>query len=726
MSTGPSIVGETIWERGTYLSIRIEADESGADWSEIVKAVKAIARSAKGRAVAIVAQEFISPSEFGEFGNLQRISKTRDHWELSIRTTSAIFQTERLNSQRDSAPRTSAALLAQSGVSRERFFGAIGAWVNNELVRGSSASTRVNCEWVRKGEQFWLVQLDGEDEDLDGLNPHQFSIEPWQPPTDTTTSIVLQPTAKDIQYWDKLKVLDELADEESRHSPRLFFVPAETVLKQGSVSGFKKKLTSELKAVFGKNIVARTSLAAGIEKIINLPRTHCMKPTEAAKWCIQTAQKLENDYGSASKFAFIFHRFIDSRSCAWVRVDPNNPVAEIHGTWGLPDALQFCPYDIWEIHLTQQEITEYPEYKSHILLSSPDGKWRYERIRNDVARHQSISKQDIFELARRSNEIAKRLGRAVHIMWFVECVEIDGQKVNIPWYWTETHSTGEHEGRGNPRLFVVSKYKDLKEVASLKKNHPNLAIQLQPASPDLFRDNKFIKNVAQVALESSMPIYFSGSTLAHAYYLLQKSGCTVISTGDKGHVRSRRQVRFGKLVRDGIPAKIVSNKELAITVTAPPKSRTAFLIGKCIEELLEAREAEAIEDKKAELADILEVVRGLITAAELEFSEVALIADRKREKLGGFDAGAVLIETSLPTSQNNESLGESLGAPVSIVKQLDEETYEVPFNFFGFAELGNPVVLNLEKLGISVHVTLKLDSVEIRVVRNPSQLKFDL
>ena len=146
--------------------------------------------------------------------------------------------------------------------------------------------------------------------------------------------------------------------------------------------------------------------------------------------------------------------------------------------------------------------------------------------------------------------------------------------------------------------------------------------------------------------------------------------------------------RFRSHCISKVVGQALCQQDLAVTVTIPPEIRTAFLIGKCIEELLEAREAEGLEDKKAELADILEVVRGLINAAQFELLDVVSIADKKREKLGGFDTGSVLIETSLPTSQTNEMSSENLGVPVRLVKQLDEDTYEVPFNFFGFAQLG--------------------------------------
>ncbi len=718
-----SVIGETIWDRGTYESIKLAGDQSPITWLKIHEALKKIVHSTAGRKTAVIVQVYLEPSEFGEFGNILRVSKTRDQWELSTRTSNSTYQTDRVNTQRDSAPLTSSPLAARSGVSRERFFGPIGAWINNNLVRGSA--TRVNCEWILSDKNFWLVQLDGEDEDFVGINPHQLPIEAWPVELDVKTDLIVVPSASDIQKWDKLLVLDELSDTIAQHTPRLYLLHCKTVFENRDNSQFYARLEAEFTKLFGKSIMIRTSGPTGREKQTNLPRTECLTPSAALAWCVKTVSELCAAGGAIDNLAFVVHRFIASRASAWVRVDPKNPVAEIHGTWGLPDALQFCAYDNWEVHTGRQDITEYPDYKSHILLASEDGKWRYERVRNDIARHQSLTKKNILEIATRSASIAARLGRPMHIMWFVSCAEPDGQEANIPWYWTEAHKTDDHAGRLRPRLFKVTGYADLDQISSLRSRYSNLAIDLQPKSIDLFRDNDFLKAVSDKAIPDAIPVYLKGSSLCHAYYQLQKNGCVVIPAGDKDHLRVRKHVQFGKLVRDGVPEKIAANKEHASTINVPASVKLPFLIGKFLEELLEVREAETPEDKKSELADVFEVLRGLVATSEVELSEIVEIAERKKAKLGGFDAGAILLETSMPTAQNGDTVLIPADTELAQIRQIDNETFELPFSYLGFSQVGAPKTLRFENAGVELVLTLNKDHIRISVHQFPIQMKLD-
>src|SRR4029077_20187896 len=99
------------------------------------------------------------------------------------------------------------------------------------------------------------------------------------------------------------------------------------------------------------NIVVRTSVRSGAPKLLNLPRTDCLTPSGAAEWCVSEKQKLIAAGNDPNNLAFIVHRYIAARSSAWASSIPGEPIVEIHGIWGLPDALQYCPYDIWEVHV---------------------------------------------------------------------------------------------------------------------------------------------------------------------------------------------------------------------------------------------------------------------------------------------------------------------------------------------------------------------------------------
>lgn len=712
-----SVPGETIWERGTYRSEVVEANAAGVIIPDnFFQATASVLASAQGRNCAMVVQSFIPPSEKGEFGNVLRVSKTRDHWELSVCIDDGLVQAERLNSQRDIAAAEGVPLLAKPGLSRERLFGSIGAWINNDLLRGVKA--RVNCEWVRKGNRFYLVQIDLEDEDYHGINPMQINIE---------KSIVRTPTSGEIlkiadddgkKTWDKLAVLDELFDDKSRITPSLYYVSARSILGRTV-----EELSRDFSNIFEKNIVIRTSVRRDGEKITNLPKSDCLTAIGAAQWCLSTARKLEIDYPDA-EFAFVTHRYIASRSSAWARAKPDDPVVEIHGTWGLPDALQFCSYDIWDVHVPSEEITEYPSFKSDVLLLKADGSWRYERVKNDIARFQSINKDDILDIARTTKQISQKMNTSCHVMWFVGALNDVGESVNLPWYWTKAHDT-ENIDVGTPYVYVISSQDQLTALPDMKKKNRRLAIALRPKNIELLRDNSFLSKVANVVAPIDIPVVLSGSTLAHAFYQLRKAGCIVVPEGDRDHQRVRRQTTFGKLVRDKIPERIASHQEQQHVATIPTSARSGFLIGKFFEEVLEAREAEGEENRKLELADVYEVWRALTELFGENEASIIQEANKKREKAGGFSDGYVLLSTNLPAAGN---LTTPQGSTVSyeILSEISEDGgFRLPFTFFGFSEIGQPRLLRLRDQGYDLEVTLQRDCIEFKLQKRPEQLVFE-
>lgn len=712
-----SVLGETIWERGTFHSEVLLGDPVRA-WQEFLSSARAVRISAPEREVALVIQTYVAPEEQGEFGNLSRVSKTRDHWQYSVFGNDAVLQNQRYNSQRDVAPSADQPLLARPRLPKERLFGSIGAWINNDLLRGSPL--RVNCEWVRKADRFYVVQIDGEDEDVSGVNPLQVFVEP-SIPTGGVGRIMRSSTPDDRRIWDKLAVLDELYDSADQIVPTLFVLEAVNARAKGRAA-----LVSDFQSLIGTDIVVRVSVRAGEEKLPNLPKTDCVPADVAADWCIEASKQLKVDYPGVD-FAFIAHRFIGSRSAAWARADPNDPVVEVHGTWGLPDALQLCPYDIWDVHVPAEEITEYPAYKSDVLLKLGDGRWGYQRVKNEVARFQSLSRQEVLDVAARTLRIAERLGRECHVMWFVGCRTNSGLEANLPWYWTEAHPIALPEKRST-HLFKVENKEDLQQIEELAKKYAGLGIVLAPKAQELLRNKDFLEEVASIVVPLGIPIILEGSALAHAFFQLQKNGCVVIPAGDRDHVRSRKHMSYAKLVRDKIPDRIASQKEKQTVTTIPSEYRLGFLIGKMIEESLEVREApDGSTERLLELADIFEVVRALAAVSNEDITSVVSAADQKRETSGGFDAAQLLMETSIPAPGEHElRSGVVTEQGALLVEQVGPATLRLPFTFLGFAGLESPRAIRLEDAGLVVHFTLKRDCLEIVVSSDATQLSLDL
>lgn len=626
---------------------------------------------------------------------------------------------QRLNSQRDQAAEPNEPLLVRSGLARERLFGSIGAWLNNELLLGRSQ--RLNCEWSTDNRKFFLVQVDEEDEDICGVNPFQVRICPAIRPTGNSGHYLKLTDASALKAWDKLKALEELWEPDAAHKPTLFFVPLAELPARASTT-MLRALEDDFRTLIGPaGIIVRTSVRAGGEKLPNLPRTECLTPEAAASWCMETAEELSKAH-DGNDIAFVAHRFLAARASAWARAEPGNPIVEINSLWGLPDALQYCPYDIWEVHVPTGVATDYPDYKSDMLISRPDGSWEYVRVKNELARGNSIGSTEAKDIAARSTMIAERLGRACHIMWFVGCVETDGTPFNIPWYWNEAHVAERNNDRAAYRVFAISDQASLKRFIALEGPRTRQALALRPTELKLMRDTDFIAAVGTAAKSAEVPIILSGSTLAHAYYQLRKIGCTILTPTEKEHSRVRRTVNLGKLVRDKIPAKIAARHEVEITRKITGNLRMGFLISKLFEEALEVREAIEPAQKTEELADLFEVFRAIVKAEGVSLEAIRKAADQKKRKSGGFEEGLVLLQTGIAVSDRSSiaDLERSIGDVLA--DQTSDEAAEIPFSFFGFMKLDQPRSVYFEKLKVRLDIILRPDRLELKLVRSAEQL----
>jgi predicted house-cleaning noncanonical NTP pyrophosphatase (MazG superfamily) len=199
-------------------------------------------------------------------------------------------------------------------------------------------------------------------------------------------------------------------------------------------------------------------------------------------------------------------------------------------------------------------------------------------------------------------------------------------------------------------------------------------------------------------------------------------GCAVVTPTKKERSRIRRTANLGKLVRDKIPTRIAERREFELTRQIPVSLMKGFLVSKLLEEALEVREAVGPEQKREELADLYEVVRALAKSEGFDVSEIEKAADRKREKVGGFEQGLVLLQTGI-TAQDRSSLGDVDRAIGQVLAdQTSDDTIELPFSFFGFMEFDQPRSILFEHFGVRMDISLRPDRIELRVVRSSEQL----
>ena len=101
-----------------------------------------------------------------------------------------------------------------------------------------------------------------------------------------------------------------------------------------------------------------------------------------------------------------------------------------------------------------------------------------------------------------------------------------------------------------------------------------------------------------------------------------------------------KNIKYNKLVRDRIPEIIQKDKKQAKTEIVKGERLIELLNEKLDEELNEYKESRNVE----ELADLVEVIYGLLYHQGIEKEDFEDIRRRKAEKKGAFNDGIVLIE----------------------------------------------------------------------------------
>jgi len=229
-------------------------------------------------------------------------------------------------------------------------------------------------------------------------------------------------------------------------------------------------------------------------------------------------------------------------------------------------------------------------------------------------------------------------------MWFCDLPPELGLGQHLPWYRSNEFAGFEPAQR--PPL-PTRRARNLADIAALECDPGQFIILLAPEVELVRDDDLFLDRVIALAMGRSLPVELSGSILGHAYYRLRASHVLVLVPQPK-YPRVRGRHRHFKVVRDSIPKNIAAKGERVSFARLAPGEALIALIAKLFEEGLEFNAASAPEQQLEELADVLEVVRGLAVTAGIDWEALMTAAAEKREKRGGFEQQTVLLETARP------------------------------------------------------------------------------
>ena len=500
------------------------------------------------------------------------------------------------------------------------------------------AKGRLLLEWCWDGSRLWILQRDHCVELTDGVNP--------QSVLDITAAV---PALEEGQYfrryqvgpsspWAKLRKVADFGTSNTTPPHRLFYATAGTIRGQLATERGRIDLAHEIEALTAGRAVIRTDSTVGG---YNLPRTHTVTGDEAVEWMQGQLDSLSDDANTV----FILHAFIHARAAAWSYFKRGDPNVRVDGLWGLADGMQFYPFDTFLYFPGPAKEVSTTRFKSHVLMEREGGEWRICDVEQLYARRRSLSTAEVKDIAERTIEIARRTNSDVQIMWFVGIPLKFNLGATLPWYMATAEQNIVEQRSQLLRSVTIRASADLDKLAEYEPN--SVKVILEPSAADI-RSETFIEAVAKTCLQLRLPVEIRGSILSHAFHQLTKAGVQVFNAEPgKTSLELRQRKSFHKLVRDNIPEYIEEQGERVSSARIDGTELVRALVSKLIEETAELLAAKTDGQRVEELADMLEVLRGLASSCNIPMKDVESKANKKREKRGGFERGIVLQSTSL-------------------------------------------------------------------------------
>jgi predicted house-cleaning noncanonical NTP pyrophosphatase (MazG superfamily) len=717
-----SAVGEGLDDRGLYRSLQLPA---GATFEATVAAIEEIflhfAELGRHTSMGICIQRYMPPDFSGHVSNEVHLSATRNQWKYGIETPA--FAPDRgLNSKFADAPDENVQLTLATQKDIAPALRRVCNWVNLRI------DSRSHLEWCGAHGRLWVVQLDQESPTSAGINPHMMpgarglgqSSDENDP-----KGLFQRYRIQDDPPWRKLRNIRDFWTGEDAPRHRLYFATGETLADALAKRGGAKALAKEIDALTGGRAVLRTDCKDPAIKTFNLPRTHTVGGAVAAGWIKTTLAAMAAKQAKVEDVAIILHRYIPARSAAWSYYSPGDDFVRVDCLWGLPDGLQFLSHDSFQIDArTGEELAAEARYKRDFLQEQDDGTWRYVAIARQYGRDRVLSRDALRTVALETIAIARKLKERTQIMWFCDLPPELGLGLHLPWYRSKEFVGYAEASR--PAL-PTRRVRNLDDVELLERDAGRFIILATPDVELVRDDDAFLDRLIALANSRDLPVELSGSILGHAYYRLRASGVVVLVPQPK-YPRVRGLHRHFKVVRDAIPQNIAAKGERVSFGRLAASEALVALIGKLFEEGLELNAARAPAQRIEELADVLEVVRGLAITSDIGWDALIAAASEKREKRGGFEQQTVLLETArpMPGRASMPAIAGDNEHPSIQLRDLGAVSVDGAAASISFSKLLSfpSIEIELTVEGRSINVTAALDGTGLRLfARGPADVE---
>ncbi len=629
---------EGLEQRGLLRSFRCDGTFE-AIFSAAVQIFKAASGVSLANPMGLIVQAYCAPILSGHLSNERRVSEESRRWICELDSSSQFgkdieprvirWRVERASTVPDTE------LLCADRKQLLRSLRSLGRHFYEKKERR-------HLEWVWDGNRLWVVQNDHAP-DPTGESPESAISSLAHAIGANALNQFRAFSSADAKRWQKLKCVETFRSMDLP-TTSLYVLNGEGKIRKLAKLGTLPGLISDLKLLMGIPLVIRTDIAG--ETAFFAKRTDGISKAEVAIDFLRgTASELINAGVSPKDICFIAHRFIPAHASAFSMATANGNRVTVDSLWGLPDGLEFCSHDSFDVDVRNRSIVAKKiRYKPTFLAATPDGSWKARPLGPPWDWRPSLDDSTVREIATLSKRLAAALKETIVIMWFAGIPTGAGHPSLIPWRFT---------AEGEPRqvdstigeYFISKPYyvRNSEDLDRLKEqSEPISSVLIKPDGPHL-RDKSFLERLGTTVRSKELRIDLEGSPLSHTYYVLKRTGANVACVDP---IKSRNvRSRFAKLVRDKIPVRIQTQGEKVVAISLPKGELLDVLKAKVVEEAMEVLSAPSVESLQEEMADVLEVLIALCRVGSSSLKKLEKLAAQKRRKVGGFGKGLMLVQT---------------------------------------------------------------------------------
>jgi len=625
---------ENLSVRGAYKSYPIFS----SDKDSIADAIEQVLSQGKMNPMCVLLQPAIDPSWTGHMSNERRLSQRKNRWLVE-----GLIHELRGTEQRYIRavhPDRSKALLASK---ESELIAALRRVAGGLLEIGDG---RFHCEWVWDGKQVWIVQADEATQQLLGETANKYiTATSKSAPRFSPRSCLRHFSDIDPNVWKKLRC---------PHLFRTVGLPAADIYVltgeewHNKDRSHREYLERDLLSMCAYPVVVRCDIASHFED------EHILLPTSPATTDAHELVRFMERVASAFKerglddqdWAFLLACLVPARAAAMIHARPKAQRVRIDALWGFPDGLLHFPHDTWYYISSTNKATERRRYKGICLLPG-QGKWVPTPVDSPFDWKPVLSKKEVETLAKWALRVANKLDREIELMALSRIGGARGPRACLPWHFTSwsvpRYAQSLPALPRSSEIRVIDSQPTLELLRREGDKMPALGYLVRPI-PEQLRDSEFLKEAATHAASQDRPIYFEGSVLGHAYYIMSRTGAAVIPIMED-EPEGERKI-YHKLIRDLIPVVIERAGGLKRVRAVPRSHAITLLAHKLIEEAFEFWNCSPT-DRVEELADVLEVIEALQGQIGIQPEELERVRREKRAKRGGFDQLLYLEETSI-------------------------------------------------------------------------------